>query len=57
MIEFREENDELILSYSNDYPGPAWVYHELDKSEKVTVSKAFTFSKQDLLSSFDENNT
>lgn len=56
MIEFREENNEVILSYSSEYPGPAWAYHELDKSGEVTVSKAFTFTKQELLSSFDKNN-
>ena len=56
MIEFRKDNDEVILSYSSEYPGPAWVYHELDKSGEVTVSRAFTFTKQELLSSFNKDN-
>ena len=51
MIKFREEDNEVILSYSSEYPGPSWVYHELDASGKVTISKAFTFTKQELLSS------
>lgn len=56
MIEFREENDNVILSYSNERQGVAWVYHELDNSEKVTIVKTFSFSRNDLLSSFDERN-
>ena len=31
-------------------------YHELDKLGQVTISKVFTFTKQELLSFFDENN-
>ena len=56
MIDFREDNDEVILSYSSEYSGPAWAYHELDKLGQVTISKVFTFTKQELLSFFDENN-
>lgn len=56
MIEFRTENDGVILSYSSEYPSPAWVYHELDEKGEVTISKAFSFTKRELVSSFDEAN-
>ncbi|MCG7862021.1 MAG: DUF4263 domain-containing protein [Candidatus Thiodiazotropha endolucinida] len=53
MIEFIKENNRVILSYSGEYPGSRWVYHELDKSGSVKISKAFTFTKQELLSPQD----
>lgn len=56
MIKFRKKNGEVILSYSNEYYGPAWVYDELDHSGEVTIDKAFSFTKKEVLSSFDENN-
>jgi len=56
MIEFKKTNNKIILSYSSDMPSPAWVYHQLDSSNTVTIAKAFTFTKKELLSSFDENN-
>lgn len=56
MIEFRELNNKVILSYSSEYPGPAWVYHELDENEHVTISKAFSFTRNELISSRDKDN-
>lgn len=56
MIEFKEINNKVILSYSSEYPGPAWVYHELDENEQVTISKAFSFTRNELISSRDEDN-
>lgn len=56
MIEFRELNNKVILSYSSEYPGPAWVYHELDVNKHVTISKAFSFTRNELISSRDKNN-
>ncbi|SBR48340.1 Shedu immune nuclease family protein [Halomonas sp. HL-93] len=56
MIEFREINNKVILSYSSEYPGPAWVYHELDENGQVTISKAFSFTRNELISSRDEDN-
>ena len=53
MIEFKIKNNMLILSYSNDYADNSWVFQKLDESSRVTISKAFTFTKQELLSSFD----
>lgn len=44
------------MSYSSEYPGPAWVYHELDKNEHVTISKAFSFTRNELFSSRDKEN-
>ena len=45
------------MLYSNRYSGSAWVYDTLDKSgDSVTIDKAFSFTKQEVLSSFDENN-
>lgn len=54
MIEFRKVNNKVILFYSNDYPTHNWVYDELDKSGRVTISKAFTFSPKELRSAFNE---
>lgn len=56
MIEFKEINNKVILSYSSEYPGPAWVYHELDENGQVTISKAFSFTRNELISSRDEDN-
>ncbi len=56
MIEFRKLNNKVILSYSSEYPGPAWVYHELDEKERVTISKAFSFTRNELISSRNEDN-
>jgi hypothetical protein len=56
MIEFREIDSKVILSCSSEYPGPAWVYHELDENEQVTISKAFSFTRNELISSLDKEN-
>jgi hypothetical protein len=56
MIEFRELNNKVILSYSSEYPGPAWVYNELDENKQVTISKAFSFTRNELISSRDKDN-
>ena len=55
MIEFEKRNSKVILLYSSDRPDPAWVYHRLETSDTVTIAKAFTFTKNELISSFDEN--
>jgi hypothetical protein len=56
MIEFREIDNRVILSYSSEYPGSTWVYHELDEKGQVTISKAFTFTRNELISSQDKEN-
>lgn len=54
MIDFEKENNRVILFYSTDYPTHKWVYHELNKSGKVTISKVFKFSPKELRSAFNE---
>jgi hypothetical protein len=56
MIEFRKLNNKIILSYSSEYPGPAWVYHQLEENNQVTISKAFSFTRNELITSRDEDN-
>lgn len=56
MIKFRELSNKVILSYSSEYPGPAWVYLELDKNKHVTISKAFSFTHNELISTRDKDN-
>lgn len=55
MIEFKKSNNKVILSYSSDRPSPEWVYHELDESETVRIAKAFSLTKNELLTTFDDN--
>lgn len=56
MISFKKENNKLILSYSSDQPSPEWVYHEIEKSGKVSIGKAFSFTKNELKTTFDNEN-
>ncbi len=56
MISFKQENNKLILSYSSDQPSPEWVYHEIEKSGKVSIGKAFSFTKNELKTTFDREN-
>ena len=55
MIEFKKSNDKVILSYSSDRPSPEWVYHELDESGVVRIAKAFSLTKNELLTTFDQS--
>lgn len=52
MIEFKKSNSKVILSYTSDRPSPEWVYHELDKSGIVRIAKAFSLTKNELLTTF-----
>lgn len=56
MIEFKNLNNIVTLSYSSDMPSPEWVYHELDNSGSVKIGKAFLFTKAELLTAFNPNN-
>ena len=56
MIDFRETDNKVLLSYSCEYSGLAWVYRELDKNKRVTISKAFSFTPNELISSRDKDN-
>ncbi len=55
MVEFKIVNNKVVLSYTSDQPSPAWVYHELDKSGEVPLAKAFHVTKNELVSSFNED--
>ncbi|WP_428821390.1 Shedu immune nuclease family protein [Microbulbifer sp. MCCC 1A16149] len=55
MIEFKKSNTGVTLSYSSDMPSMEWVYHEIRKSGKVRIAKAFSFTKKELLTKFDQN--
>lgn len=55
MIEFKVINNTVTLSYTSDRSSPAWVYHELDESGEVSISKVFHVTKNELISSFNEN--
>ncbi|WP_156792222.1 Shedu immune nuclease family protein [Desulfotalea psychrophila] len=54
MIKFKELDNKILLCYSSDYPTHNWVYHELDKSGRVTISKVFKFSQKNLSSAFNK---
>jgi len=54
MIEFKKENNKVILVYTSDRPSPRWVYHELTKSNRVSLSKAFYVSNERLISEWNE---
>lgn len=49
MLIFSKENNKVVLSYTTDFPGPEWVYKELEKSGKVTIGKVFNVTKDDLI--------
>lgn len=53
MIEFKEYNNKVILSYTSDQYSPKWVYNDLDDSGKASIGKAFLFSSKELLTKFD----
>ena len=56
MISFKKDKNKLILSYSSDQPSPDWVYHEIEKSGRVSIGKAFSLTKNELKTTFDHEN-
>ncbi|MEL4474396.1 Shedu immune nuclease family protein [Shewanella algae] len=50
MIEFKKEKHGVVLSYTGDYPGGRWVFQELQRSQKVVISKVFKFTSKELIS-------
>jgi len=56
MISFKRKDKKLILCYSSNQPSPEWVYHEIEKSGRVTIGKAFTLAKSELRTAFDAEN-
>ncbi|WP_348826712.1 Shedu immune nuclease family protein [Halomonas sp. RT37] len=55
MIEFKKSNDKVILAYSSERLSLEWVYHELDESGVVRIAKAFSLTKNELLTTFDQS--
>lgn len=49
MINFRKENNLLILEYQSDLDSP-WAFQRLKNDEKITLKNTFTFFKNDLYS-------
>ena len=49
MINFRKENNLLILEYQSDLDSP-WAFQKLKNDEKITLKNTFTFFKNDLYS-------
>src|SRR5690554_6417881 len=56
MISFKRKDKKLILCYSSDQPSPEWVYHEIEKSGRVTIGKAFSLTNNELRTTLDDEN-
>ncbi len=56
MIEFREISNKVILSYSSEHSGSAWVYRELDENDRVKISHVFLFTRNELISTPNSGN-
>lgn len=52
MIVFEKYSDKLVLSYKPDGPSE-WIFHEINNSGSVTISKTFSFSENELLTQYD----
>lgn len=50
MISFDVERRRVILEYEPEFSDASWVLKELKAGHEVTVSRAFTFKKSDLIS-------
>ncbi len=53
MIEFIKEQDRVILSYSGEMRGSAWIYHELEKSGTVVLRRTFSLTEKELITKKD----
>lgn len=54
MIDFVTSTSGVVLTYRSDQPGNGWVWKELQDHSSVTLSRVFTFKREDLLSEPDE---
>lgn len=54
MIEFEKNTGQVILSYVGESPDSNWVFQELNTKGYVTISSAFHFTKNDLITQFTE---
>lgn len=53
MIEFIKEQDRVILSYSGEMGGSAWVYRKIEKSGSVVLRKTFSLTEKELITKKD----
>ncbi|MHC2617972.1 hypothetical protein ACVIW2_000003 [Bradyrhizobium huanghuaihaiense] len=49
MVDFVSSTSGLVLTYQADQPGNGWVWRELQDHGTVTLSRVFTFNRQDLV--------
>lgn len=54
MLGFERDEVGLVLTYRSDQAGNGWVWEELLKHGSVTISRAFSFGRRDLLTEPDE---
>lgn len=52
MIKFKIVEDKVILSYTGEQGGSAWVYQKLKEYGKVSLTKTFKVTKKELVSTF-----
>jgi len=55
MLEFFTEPDRIILSYKGEQTSSKWIYSELDEKGSLILSKTFTLSNKELISTQDLN--
>ncbi|MCF6250420.1 MAG: DUF4263 domain-containing protein [Methylococcaceae bacterium] len=53
MLEFFTKPDRIILSYKGEQIGSKWIYSELDKKGSLILSRTFTLSNKELISTQD----
>jgi len=53
MLEFFKEQDRIILSYKGEQTGSKWIYSKLDEKGYLILSKTFTLSNKELISTQD----
>lgn len=53
-MDFVTSTSGVVLAYRSDEPGNGWVWKELQDHRGVTLSRVFTFKREDLLSEPDE---
>jgi hypothetical protein len=49
MINFVVDRDGVILEYSPEFQNNDWIWEELEKNGKVTISRVFTLRRDDLI--------
>lgn len=54
MIKLEKNTVQVVLSYAGNSPDSKWVFHELNTKGYATISGAFHFTKNDLITKFNE---